>query len=393
MRYAYIKYGNVVDELGAIGPSPEHVDQGGPLAFAGGFLRMVGSDPALMMSVVPRRQPQMHLERGSIQARNFAADTTMTSAFAAVAMFLQLLRFRASVIICVRDAWFLWLAYLAAHLTHARFVHSRQRAIRVAGDSWRRRVVALVDVLVLRRADSVVCHGPFAAHQLIVAGVPQTKVVEFDVDFDDLLAEADKASAAPAVARDTGRRRVAFVGRIEASKGVFDLLEACLPLLETYDDVDLLFVGDGAGRGRLQEIVAEKRLSERVVFTGHVPHAQIGVQLRGAVALVTPTRHGLEGWPMSALEGLAIGVPVIAPDAGPFRFMIQRGVNGLLFSVNSVADLRAQLQRLLADPRLQTRLAHGALQSAAQRAQNHKTFALALSEACQSPTAVLSQRT
>jgi glycosyltransferase involved in cell wall biosynthesis len=81
---------------------------------------------------------------------------------------------------------------------------------------------------------------------------------------------------------------------------------------------------------------------------------------------------------MAALEGLAVGVPVIAPQAGPFPFMITRGVNGLLFEVNSVTDLRRTLEQILDDTLLRASLARGALEYENRRAASCITFGDAL---------------
>jgi glycosyltransferase involved in cell wall biosynthesis len=52
---------------------------------------------------------------------------------------------------------------------------------------------------------------------------------------------------------------------------------------------------------------------------------------------------------MSAMEALAMEVPVIAPDYGPFPYLIENGVNGLLFKVDDVNDLRKKLKVICED--------------------------------------------
>ena len=66
---------------------------------------------------------------------------------------------------------------------------------------------------------------------------------------------------------------------------------------------------------------------------------------------------------MAAMEGIAMGVPTIAPDSGPFPYLVKHGVNGLLFKPDCVADLRAQINKALDDNRLYIHLAQGAKES------------------------------
>jgi len=81
---------------------------------------------------------------------------------------------------------------------------------------------------------------------------------------------------------------------------------------------------------------------------------------------------------MSALEALAMNVPVIAPNAGPFKFMIEDGENGLLFDVNSVKDLRKTIERIIIEPGLGSLLSQGAIKWEEKRSKSIKTFGEAL---------------
>jgi glycosyltransferase involved in cell wall biosynthesis len=381
MRYAYVKYGNVVDELSAFGSAPSVVPPGGPETFTGSFLQTIGNNAALLISWLPRRQTVMRLRMDSIVAQVYRCPNGVAEIVAASRLFVRLIIFRPHVAICVRDGWALWATYLACRAMHVPFIHSRQRAIRVNGDNWRRRVIAKIDGFAIRRAARIICHGPFTHRQLAEIGVPEGKIIEFDVHLYDILAEMHKARTGSRDETSSSRKKVFFLGRIEASKGVLDLLDACLPILKTRADVDLVYVGSGGALSLLQKRVQIEGVASRVEFAGRVLHSQIAVRLQDATVLVTPTRHGLEGWPMAALEGLAIGIPVIAPAAGPFPFMIKEGINGLLYTVNSVDDLQQKLQKILDDADLRRELARGAVESERRRAQLCKTFGEALSEA------------
>jgi glycosyltransferase involved in cell wall biosynthesis len=63
---------------------------------------------------------------------------------------------------------------------------------------------------------------------------------------------------------------------------------------------------------------------------------------------------------MAAMEGQVMGLPVIAPDFGPFTYIVSHGVNGMLFETGSVQSLKRCISNLLADSQLYARLRTGA---------------------------------
>jgi glycosyltransferase involved in cell wall biosynthesis len=384
MRYAYIKYGDVVDELNSIGPSPKQIPKSGPTAFMAGFLHMVGDHPALVISW-GRGDRDRSSKAGKIEAFTYKRPKGLLKFFSALKILFQLLTFRPQVVLCVHDGPGLWAALIACRFLGAAFIHSRQRAIKVQGDSWRRRASAMVDGYAIRRAGRVICHGPFARRQLLDIGVSDSRIIEFDVRFDDFMAMAESCSIPYKKGegqQDSGTAKILFLGRVEASKGVFELLEACTPLLKARSNVDMTFIGQGAALSKLQQLVENTELASRITFTGAIAHDQVGIQLKSATVLVTPTQRGLEGWPMAALEGLTMGVPVIAPAAGPFLFMIKNGINGLHYEDGSVMDLQKKIVRILDDPELRHKLSRGAIEVSSQRAKTIKDFGSALSVAC-----------
>jgi glycosyltransferase involved in cell wall biosynthesis len=383
MKFAYIKYGDVVEELKKIGPAPATAPKSGPLTFIGGFLRMVSINPALLISWDIRSHRNKRVKIGRIEAFAYRRPKGMLKIVAALNIFAKLIAFRPRMVLCVHDGPGLWAALAACHLTGATLLHSRQRAIKAMGDSWRRRLSAKIDSFVIRQAAGVICHGPFTRHQLIEIGVPESRIVEFDVRLDGFMNAAHRISGIAGKREKSEPERIFFLGRVEPSKGVFELLEACIPLLKASSNLYLTFVGQGAALPVLQNIVKKEGLISRIAFTGAIPHDQMAAQLGLATALVTPTRRGLEGWPMAALEGMAMGVPVIAPAAGPFLFMIKDGRNGLLYKPDSVTELRKKIKKLLDDPVLRQKLAFGAIETSAKRTQNIKDFGEALRLACE----------
>jgi len=104
-------------------------------------------------------------------------------------------------------------------------------------------------------------------------------------------------------------------------------------------------------------------LTEQVELVGALNHAELVPWLMKAWLVVTPSRPSFpEGRCMSAMEALAFGKPVVAPDYGPFPYLIKHEQNGLLFKAGDGRALQAALQRLSDDSQLYDELVIGAIQ-------------------------------
>lgn len=106
-------------------------------------------------------------------------------------------------------------------------------------------------------------------------------------------------------------RRVLLVGRLNAQKGVADLLDA---LALVAPDVGLDVVGDGPDGAALAARAETLGLAQRVRWLGAVPQSELGPLYRAAAAVVIPSRD--EGLGLVAVEAQLSGAPVIAYRSG-----------------------------------------------------------------------------
>jgi phenylacetate-CoA ligase len=147
--------------------------------------------------------------------------------------------------------------------------------------------------------------------------------------------------------------RVLFLGMICEAKGCYDLLRAW---------VDFRAVCPGwrlavGGFGEVERFLAEaERLGVRddIDYLGWVAGEQKDMELRRCDVSVLPSYK--EGMPMSVLEAMAYGVPVLATPVGGVPDVIEADVHGLLVTPGDVAGLSAGLVRLATDPALRRRL-------------------------------------
>jgi glycosyltransferase involved in cell wall biosynthesis len=221
-----------------------------------------------------------------------------------------------------------------------------------------------LDKWVLSRSAAVVCHGPYLYQHLADNGVEQSKITEFNWSFRHLLQAVDPEGV-PDVAEGNRFKVILFVGRVAAAKGVFDLEEACRTMLAQDKGLRLVYAGDGPDLEKLQARAAALGLTDRVIFLGRVRHDRLGPVLRRATLLVTPTRRNFpEGRCMAVIEGLVLGVPVIAPNFGPFPYLVQHRRNGLLYDPDSIPALSQAIRSVLQDDDLRRSLQAGTRRSA-----------------------------
>lgn len=145
-----------------------------------------------------------------------------------------------------------------------------------------------------------------------------------------------------------------FLGAIIEKKGVFDLLQAVAALRERYPRLRLVLAGTGSAQAQVLARAAALGIAPQVEMPGWIDAAARDALLAQADVLVLPSYY--EGMPMSVLEAMAAGLPVIASDVGGIPEVIDQDINGLLIEPGDVPALIAALQRLLSDAALREKM-------------------------------------
>lgn len=155
-----------------------------------------------------------------------------------------------------------------------------------------------------------------------------------------------------------------FLGRLGQRKGVFDLLHAAAELAPRYPDLRILLGGDGE-LDAVRDQAKGLGISAHVSLLGWVKGADKARLLKEATIYVLPSYN--EGLPMSVLEAMAYGLPVVSTPVGGTPEAVRDGEEGFLVQPGDVRQLAARLDRLLADPDLRVRMGDAALVRAVSR--------------------------
>jgi glycosyltransferase involved in cell wall biosynthesis len=144
-----------------------------------------------------------------------------------------------------------------------------------------------------------------------------------------------------------------YLGRLDEGKGLFDLLDAVANLRDRLD-LHLWVVGDGELRADLETRAKSLGIAEAVEFVGTVPHSQVQEYYRAADVYCLPSYS--EGFPLGNIEAMACKTPVVSTDIAPVREQITNGETGLIVEPGDVAALETELERLLVNPELRSKL-------------------------------------
>lgn len=173
--------------------------------------------------------------------------------------------------------------------------------------------------LVLRRAAAIIAVSDAVgrlARSLAPARTPVTVIPN----------TADLARFTPASRLQRDPVRVLFVGRLVHNKGPAVFLHAAKLALEQEPELRFVLAGSGPLESRLRSLSRKLRTEERVDFLGQ--RADIPELLRSATVLVRPST--MEGMPLTVLEAMASGIPVIATAVGGTPELVEDGVTGYL---------------------------------------------------------------
>lgn len=138
-----------------------------------------------------------------------------------------------------------------------------------------------------------------------------------------------------------------YTGRLGPEKNLPFLLRSFAGTAKAYDNVGLLIVGSGSERENLEDRVRHMRIAERVRFTGMIPYEDLPRYLTTADAFVTASVT--EAHPLSVIEAMAVGLPVLGIQSPGVGDIVQSGVNGILAEEEDVASFTAKMVRMVTD--------------------------------------------
>ncbi|MEN6293488.1 MAG: glycosyltransferase, partial [Methanobacterium sp.] len=141
---------------------------------------------------------------------------------------------------------------------------------------------------------------------------------------------------------------VLFVGYLDVFKGIFELVDSFNEIKQ--ENIKLMIVGTGPKKYELKDRVHKLGLEKTVIFTGNLKPEEMHNYYQAADIFTLPSYT--EGLPISILEAMSCGTPVIATNVGGIPEIIDDNINGFIIPPKNKKILKDKLNILIKDAKL-----------------------------------------
>ena len=153
---------------------------------------------------------------------------------------------------------------------------------------------------------------------------------------------------------------ILYIGRVDPEKSLDVLMDAFIKVQEKVENAQLVIVGDGTMRPKLEKMAEKAGISDKVVFTGRVIGKDLPQLYRtGDVFAITSKT---ETQSIVLLEAMATGLPAVAVKAGAIPELVHNGENGYLCESDDVDAVAKSLICILQDKNLRETMSEKSLE-------------------------------
>lgn len=207
--------------------------------------------------------------------------------------------------------------------------------------------------------DVVISPSVYLLNRFIACGLNQQKGIVINNGIDLSRFKITKKS-------NSRKLRFAFIGQILEHKGIKMLLESISLLSKVErDKISLSVIGsqDGFFVRFLMDLIKELGIKEVVKFMGKIPNAEIAKAYSKIDVLIVPSLWP-ENSPVTIMEALASGTPVLASRIGGIPELIEHGAQGFLHTYDNPQELANNIRSFISQPDLCKKMRQACLEKA-----------------------------
>jgi glycosyltransferase involved in cell wall biosynthesis len=239
---------------------------------------------------------------------------------------------------------------IVVHTFHGHVLRGYFDPVRTAG-------FRLLERWLARSSTALVAVSPQVRDDLVALGVATRErfaVVRVGIELEQrVAAEANgRGESRRILGIGPDRFAVGWIGRMTGVKRTEDVLHAFRRLRDRGVDACLCMIGDGPDRAAVERTAHELGIMRDTLFLGY--QEEVAPFYAAFDAMILPSIN--EGTPVSAIEALAAGRPVVATRVGGVPDVVREGEDGFLVEPGDIDALADRLARLAADPELRERL-------------------------------------
>jgi len=168
---------------------------------------------------------------------------------------------------------------------------------------------------------------------------------------DDLLIDSDEDYIKTKFRADKETFVILFLSRIEKDKGIYEAVDAFKIIKNRFNFVKMIIAGDGSETADVYNYVSEGKAYD-IEFLGYVSGNFKKQVFMSSDIYILPTTHG-EGMPISVLEAMAFGLPVITRSVGGLKDFFEDGKMGYITESKDPKVFAELIEKLILNKSLQ----------------------------------------
>ena len=197
----------------------------------------------------------------------------------------------------------------------------------------------------------------------VIALIPVIlQVTKSDTAAEDNYSEVMKMAQLKQEKKEDGFIHLLFMGLLVKEKGIYDLLDVIAVHHEELSHLIKLHIGGNGDVASLLRYIKEHELNDCVIYEGWVSGEKKSRLLSQCDIYVLPSY--IEGLPLSILEAMSYGCPIMATEVGGIPEIVWNGKNGFLIKPGDKNGMYDRLSRLIQDDILRARMGEDARERA-----------------------------
>ena len=202
-----------------------------------------------------------------------------------------------------------------------------------------------------RRGDLFLCVSEHIKADLIRLGCDREKIIVHRSGIDP-----NTFTVIPRELKKGGKTTILTIARLVEKKGVEYGIRAIAEILKKHPQIEYKIAGDGPLKDKLQRLIAELNVGDKIELVGWRSQDQIAQLLGRADILLAPSltssKGDQEGIPGVIMEAFATGLPVVSTVHAGIPELVQDGASGFLVPEKNVDALVEKLEILIEQPQL-----------------------------------------
>lgn len=216
---------------------------------------------------------------------------------------------------------------------------------------WAKKVSWKYTIGYYNRCDLVMTPSSALAETLSAHGLKKPVAVMRNFIDTDLFrpARAEEKTAAKKYF-DVPAKSVAYMGRISYEKSIDQVVKSFALMLKKTLDLKLMLIGDGPEKEKLEKLAGELGIKNKIIFTGFLFGENLVRALWANDAFLTASKS--ENMPLSILEAMAVGLPMVLVKEKGLAELAKENVNGFFAETDDPEDMARKILDIVSDENL-----------------------------------------